>query len=345
MNTADSIQARGLTWGFLTTSRWMRFGSALNLNPHLHALFLDGVYVRRSPTGPLRFVRLRALTDADVAEVLGEVVTGLHSLLIRRGLSDLAEQLSPDDGSLALQQLALGSVAGQSPLGPSPSRHGLTADSATAPTPRPRLCASLAGASLHAATTARRRGDLEVLCRYVLRPPLGIDRVRWREDGLVELSLPRPWSDGTTSLRFEPLTFIGRLVPLVPPALEPLDRPAFAQEFQARVAAREAAIREQMASAGRGFMGAHEVRRQRRDARPKTHELRRGRHPVVASRDRAHRLGALKRLRRFRDAYRAALERWRKRTGPVCFPEGTYKMRNYPGVTSDRAPPPGYQAA
>jgi len=131
----------------------------------------------------------------------------------------------------------------------------------------------------------------------------------------------------------------------VPPALEPLDRPAFAQEFQARVAAREAAIREQMASAGRGFMGAHEVRRQRRDARPKTHELRRGRHPVVASRDRAHRLGALKRLRRFRDAYRAALERWRKRTGPVCFPEGTYKMRNYPGVTSDRAPPPGYQAA
>ena len=104
-----------------------------------------------------------------------------------------------------------------SPLGPSPSRHGLTSDSATIPAPGPRLCASLAGATLHAATTATRRGDLEVLCRYVLRPPLGIDRVRWREDGLVELSLPRPWSDGTTSLRFEPLTFIGRLVPLIPP--------------------------------------------------------------------------------------------------------------------------------
>ncbi len=194
-----------------------RFGSALNLNPHLHALFLDGVYVRRSPIGPLRFVRLRTLTDADVAEVLGQLVTDLHRLLIRRGLSDLAEQSSPDDGALALQQLALGSIAGQSPLGPSPSRHGLTSDSATIPAPGPRLCASLAGATLHAATTATRRGDLEVLCRYVLRPPLGIDRVRWREDGLVELSLPRPWSDGTTSLRFEPLTFIGRLVPLIPP--------------------------------------------------------------------------------------------------------------------------------
>ena len=119
-----------------------RFGSALNLNPHLHALFLDGVYVRRSPTGPLRFVRLRALTDADVAEVLGELAAGLHSLLVRRGLSDLAEQSLPDDGALALEQLALGSVAGESPLGPSPSRHGLTADSAGAPTPRPRLCVS-----------------------------------------------------------------------------------------------------------------------------------------------------------------------------------------------------------
>ena len=201
-----------------------RFGSALNLNPHLHALFLDGVYVRRSPTGPLRFVRLRTLTDADVAEVLAELATGLHRLLIRRGLSDLAEQLSPDDGALALQQLALGSVAGQSPLGPSPSRHGLTADSATTPAPGARLCASLAGATLHAATTATRRGDLEVLCRYVLRPPLGIDRVCWREDGLVELSLPRRASDAATSLRFEPQSFVGRLIPLIPTPSSALSR-------------------------------------------------------------------------------------------------------------------------
>ncbi len=55
---------------------------------------------------------------------------------------------------------------------------------------------------------------------YVLRPPLTMDRIRWHEGvdegGEVELSLPRPWSDGTTALRFDPLTFIGRLVPLIP---------------------------------------------------------------------------------------------------------------------------------
>ncbi len=38
-------------------------------------------------------------------------------------------------------------------------------------------------------------------------------------------------------------------------------------------------------------------------------------------------------------------ERWRKREGPVSFPEGTYKMRDYPGVVSERAPPVSCQAA
>ncbi len=136
-----------------------------------------------------------------------------------------------------------------------------------------------------------------------------------------------------------------RLQLTVPAMLEPSDPHAFALELQTSVGAREAAIREQMETAGRAFMGPHDVKRQRRDARPKTHELRRGRHPAVASRDRTRRLGALERLRRFRDAYRAALDRWRQRTGPVRFPEGTYKMRDYQGVISERAPPVSCQAA
>ncbi len=136
-----------------------------------------------------------------------------------------------------------------------------------------------------------------------------------------------------------------RLQLTVPAMLEPSDPHAFALELQARVGAREAAIREQMETTGRAFMGRHGVKRQRRDARPKAHELRRGRHPAVASRDPTRRFGALERLRRYRDAYRAALERWRKGAGPVRFPEGTYKMRDYPGVIGDRAPPLSCQAA
>ena len=61
--------------------------------------------------------------------------------------------------------------------------------------------------TLHAATTASHRSDVEVLCRYILRPPLAIDRLTLREDGHVALALPRAWSDGTTTLTFEPLAF------------------------------------------------------------------------------------------------------------------------------------------
>jgi putative transposase len=149
----------------------------------------------------------------------------------------------------------------------------------------------------------------------------------------------------TTFFRRSRLPKEARLCLTVPPLLEPLNARSFAQELQERVAAREAAIRERSEAAGQTFMGAAEAQRQRRDTRPKTHELRRGRDPAVASRDRARRLGVLERLRRFRDAYRAALERWRQGAGPVRFPEGTYKMRDYPGVMGDRAPPVNCQAA
>jgi REP element-mobilizing transposase RayT len=127
----------------------------------------------------------------------------------------------------------------------------------------------------------------------------------------------------TTFFRRSRLPKEARLCLTVPPLLEPLNARSFAQELQERVAAREAAIRERSEAAGQTFMGAAEAQRQRRDTRPKTHELRRGRDPAVASRDRARRLGVLERLRRFRDAYRAALERWRQGAGLVRFPEGT----------------------
>ena len=195
-----------------------RFGSALNLNPHFHALFLDGIMTRRTPDGPVRFVRLRTLTDADVASVLDETLEGLRRLFARRGeeVSLLAEDTSGvEESTLALQQLALGALDGTSPLGPPPTRDGTGERRPPRGAPK-RLCADMAGFSLHAATTATHRSDVEVLCRYILRPPLSLDRLTLRDDGDVELALPRPWSDGTTTLTFDPLTFISRLVPLIP---------------------------------------------------------------------------------------------------------------------------------
>ena len=131
----------------------------------------------------------------------------------------------------------------------------------------------------------------------------------------------------------------------VPPMLGSHGVRRFAVEFQERVAQRERRIREGRHASGRPFMGAKAVMRQRRDARPKTKARRRGLHPAVASRDRRVRPRVLEGLRAFRDAYRAALESWLERSGPIKFPEGTYQMQRYPGVISERSPPRPYQAA
>ena len=55
-----------------------------------------------------------------------------------------------------------------------------------------RLRCRRGGFSLHAATTATHRSDVEVLRRYILRTPLAIDRLTIREDGNVELAVKVP---------------------------------------------------------------------------------------------------------------------------------------------------------
>ena len=47
-----------------------RFGSALNLNLHSHALVLDGVYSSASPFSRPIFQRAEPLTDQDVTLVV-----------------------------------------------------------------------------------------------------------------------------------------------------------------------------------------------------------------------------------------------------------------------------------
>jgi len=61
---------------------------------------------------------------------------------------------------------------------------------------------------------AGQRERLEQVCRYVLRPPVAIDRLYLTDDGRVRLSLRHPWSDGTTDLVLTPLELLDRLAVL-----------------------------------------------------------------------------------------------------------------------------------
>ena len=67
-----------------------RFGSAANLNIHLHCLVLDGAY-RRSDSGPV-FVEGPAPTDEDLQALLHRIITRLMKLLTRRGVLVEEEQ-------------------------------------------------------------------------------------------------------------------------------------------------------------------------------------------------------------------------------------------------------------
>ncbi|MCA1651715.1 MAG: transposase [Acidobacteria bacterium] len=60
-----------------------RFGGALNLNIHLHALVLDGVFANDG--GAVRFHPVPRLTREDVAEVVALIARRVTRLVERRG--------------------------------------------------------------------------------------------------------------------------------------------------------------------------------------------------------------------------------------------------------------------
>ena len=69
-----------------------RFGSAANLNIHLHCLVLDGVY-RRGIDGAPKFVEVPEPTDEALQSLSHKIITRLMGLLTRRGV------LVEDEGS------------------------------------------------------------------------------------------------------------------------------------------------------------------------------------------------------------------------------------------------------
>ncbi len=73
-----------------------RFGGALNLNVHVHALAIDGVFARDG--AGVRFWPAPVLHDLDVAEVLATIVARVRRLLERRGMGAGDEDGGASDG-------------------------------------------------------------------------------------------------------------------------------------------------------------------------------------------------------------------------------------------------------
>jgi len=204
-----------------------RFGSALNLTPHFHALVLDGVYPGPSHA-PGEFIALPAPSTDDVARVLAGTARRILRLLDRNRFASEDDPLARDDPLMALlgaasirSRIATGPEAGEpcrrlgDQVDPSPEDEAGVEPLATAP---PR-CVRQGGMSLHAdvGVPARDRRRLERLCRYVARPPLALGRLEALSDGRLAYRVKTPWRDGTTHVVMERRELLERLAPLIPP--------------------------------------------------------------------------------------------------------------------------------
>jgi hypothetical protein len=199
----------------------------LKLNPHLHVVFLDGVYAAAAD-GSLEFRVLPRLSTNDVADALQVARARILSYLERRNVIHIdadADVLRVDDALAerdpALAQLAAAAVSGLAPAGPELRRRPV--EIAFDGRPGVVITAALSvremGFSLHAATRAGADDEKgrEALLKYILRPPLATERLLPGPDGLVRIALKRPFSDGTVAIDLDPLSLLCRLAATVPP--------------------------------------------------------------------------------------------------------------------------------
>ena len=131
-----------------------RFGSAANLNIHLHCLVLDGVY-QRTEHGPV-FQEARAPSSEQLEDLLAKIIARLMRLLTRQGV--LVEEqgvryLAGIEADQALMPLQAGSCTYRIALGPRAGQKvlSLQAVSGRGESASPALCANAHGFSLHAA--------------------------------------------------------------------------------------------------------------------------------------------------------------------------------------------------
>ena len=201
-----------------------RFGSAANLNIHLHCLFLDGVYRVDGDVPVFQFSP--APTNEQLQILLSRIIKRIMKLLTRKGylieeegMTYMAE-IEPNTALASLQsaactyRIALGPRAGQKVL----TLNTVPTQKAPESPATKVCCVNAQGFSLHAEVRCamNQRHKLERLCRYITRPAIAHERLKRNSAGDVVLQLKSPYQDGTTHIVLSPLEFMQRLATLVP---------------------------------------------------------------------------------------------------------------------------------
>lgn len=174
-----------------------RFGTALDLNVHLHTVLPDGVFEVQDDDNPT-FVSLPPPSDAELDTLLLRVVTR-----VRRAL-EKANLLEDPGAADTLDHLRAQAVAGKP--GPPVERH------------RGRHEAFFEGYSLHAGVHLHEndRQGIERLCRYGARGPLTLGRLTRASDDTYVYKMKRTIR-GKDELILTGKELTRKLAVLVPP--------------------------------------------------------------------------------------------------------------------------------
>ena len=171
-----------------------RFGSALQLNVHLHIAVPDGLFVEGT------FHRLPPPRDEDVDVLLRKTAKRVVRLL-KANVDD-----NDEFANNALEALDAASLASNKPAGDGESR------------PK-RLTTFLEGFSLNASVKIHEndRQGRERLCLYGARGAITLSRLTGLPDGRVSYHMKRPLPDGRTHLVMTGVELLKKLAPLIPP--------------------------------------------------------------------------------------------------------------------------------
>ena len=208
-----------------------RFGSSLNLNTHLHAVFPDGVFSRLS-SGKIEFHELRQPVPDDLEEIAFNVHQRFMRWLRRHGLlkSEADDEFSNESPEFsALEACAQGSL-GLGNLVKKRSKPRNSNQDADESGFEQRAVNGRVGAShgysLYAgnAIDAEDKDARERLLRYCLRAPLSLERLSIGPDGNVIYQVKATRHGIETQRMMSPMQFMARLVALIPPPYHPLLR-------------------------------------------------------------------------------------------------------------------------
>lgn len=198
-----------------------RFGGAINLNVHFHALLLDGAFVVED--GEPHFIPVFPPTDEEVMTLVNRINLRVSRYLRKKGyeLNDFSEDpfaheqpvLAHIAGASVKSKIGLGSRAGLKVR-----RIGEECSIGNSYIVSTR-CALSDGFSLHANLQIKRddRKGLEKLCRYTARPPITLERMSETREGKILYNLKTRYSDGTTHILFDPIELVEKVVALIPP--------------------------------------------------------------------------------------------------------------------------------